>query len=263
MWKRPGAASVALAALAGFLLACGSAKAEGWGAIKGQVIFKGKIPANPVVNVTADKDHCESKGPIHRNELVVNKKNRGVRWVLVWLAPVKDFRTNFTVEPIHPSLKKVPAKVEIDQPTCVFVPRMTGMREGTELVYKNSAPKPHNVSVLGGDLGPTLNQLLPAKTGVLEIKKVKARLMPFSYTCSIHPWMKGWIGVFKHPYFAVTDADGNFEIKKAPAGKWRLMVWQEKVGWVVFKNKDNIGKIITVKDDGTTTQKITLEDTND
>jgi len=254
MWLRPGLACAVLA-LAGVLLASSSAGAQGWGTVKGQVTLKkgDPLPDNPAVNVTADKQHCLAKGPIHRNDLVVNKKNRGVRWVLVWLAPVKDFRNVNNVPPIHASLKKGPAKVELDQPVCVFVPRMTAIREGTTLVYKNSAPVPHNVSLQGGAQGPNLNQLLPAKTGELVVKDVKARFMPFSYNCSIHPWMKGWVGVFKHPYFAVTDADGKFEIKNAPAGTWRLMVWQEKVGWVVFKSKDNIGKLITIKDKGTTT----------
>jgi plastocyanin len=259
MWTR-SAAACAVLALVGVLCANGAATAAGWGTVKGQVIFNGKVPANPEVTITADKDHCSSKGPIHRNELVINKKNKGVRWVLVWLAPVKNFRDVSQVPPIHPSLKQVPAKVTIDQPVCRFIPRMTAMREGTTLVYTNTAPVSHNVSIQGGELGPNLNQLLIPKKGELVCKDVKARLMPFSYNCSIHAWMKGWVAVFKHPYYAVTDENGNFEIKNAPAGKWRLMLWQEKVGWVIFKNKDNIGKIITVKDKGTTTEKIQLKD---
>ena len=47
----------------------------------------------------------------------------------------------------------------------------------------------------------------------------------------IHPWMKGWIRVFDHPYFAVTDENGAFEIKDAPAGNLRLMVWHGSAGW--------------------------------
>ena len=258
MWMRPGAACVVLA-LAGVLFSSGAVPAAGWGTVKGQVVFSGaKVPPNPEVKVTADKAHCESKGPIHRNELVVNSKNKGVRWVLVWLAPVKDFQEG-TVEPIHPSLKKVAAEVEVDQPTCVFVPRMTALREGTTLVFKNTAPVPHNVSVAGGALGPNVNQLLVARKGQLVLKDIKGRFLPFSYSCSIHPWMKGWIGVFKHPYYAVTDADGKFEIKDVPAGKWRLILWQEKIGWVIFKNKNDIGKIITVKDKATTTVPVKNE----
>jgi hypothetical protein len=43
--------------------------------------------------------------------------------------------------------------------------------------------------------------------------------------CNIHPWMSARVGVFNHPYFAVTDEDGNFDLPLAPAGKFRLVVW--------------------------------------
>ena len=49
-------------------------------------------------------------------------------------------------------------------------------------------------------------------------------------SCSIHGSMKSWMRVFNHPYFAVTDANGNFEIKNAPAGKLNLVSWQESTG---------------------------------
>ena len=55
---------------------------------------------------------------------------------------------------------------------------------------------------------------------------------PVVIECNIHPWMKGWVRVFDHPYFAVTDADGKFEIKNAPAGKYNIVMWQEGQGWV-------------------------------
>jgi hypothetical protein len=232
-----------------------------WGTIEGRVVFAGtSIPANPAVRVAKDKEHCLSKGPIKRNELVVNPKNRGVRWVLVWLAPVKDFRDLTKLPPIPHSLKNVSSKkVEIDQSVCQFVPRTLGIREGTTLVFKNSAPVAHNVNVQGGVTGPNFNVLLP-RTGVWEVKDVKARLLPLCFSCSIHHWMRGWVGVFKHPYFAVTDQDGKFEIKAAPVGRWRLMVWQEKVGWVIYRGKNDIGRIITVKGNRTTIETVPLKD---
>jgi hypothetical protein len=43
--------------------------------------------------------------------------------------------------------------------------------------------------------------------------------------------MVGWLRIFDHPYFAVTDEDGKFEIKLAPAGNYSLMSWHEAVGY--------------------------------
>jgi hypothetical protein len=59
--------------------------------------------------------------------------------------------------------------------------------------------------------------------------------------------------VLKNPYFAVSDKDGKFEIKNAPAGTYRLVAWQEGMGWVVGDTKPNkMGKKITIKADGVT-----------
>jgi hypothetical protein len=252
--SKPGAALVALALVPTLFLA-GSARSAGqeWGTVKGQIVFNGaKVPDNPKANVNQDKMHCLSKGDILKNELVVNKKNKGVRWTLVWLTGVDDPRGTRTI-PTHPALAKVNGPVEIDQPCCIFEPRVLGMREGQTLIVKNSSPIAHNTNMNGGDKGPNINPLIPAG-GQVKVEKVKARVLPLSYSCSIHGWMKGWIGVFKHPYFAVTDADGAFTIKNAPAGKYRLMAWQEAVGWVIINPKDpkDRGKVIEIKAGGTT-----------
>ena len=50
---------------------------------------------------------------------------------------------------------------------------------------------------------------------------------PIQYKCTIHGWMTGYVRIFDHPYYAVTDADGKFEIKNAPAGKYRIVYWHE------------------------------------
>ncbi|MFO0876810.1 MAG: hypothetical protein U0840_05505 [Gemmataceae bacterium] len=245
--------ALGLVALGVTLLGPAAARAQSWGTVKGTVVFDGEAPAAEKANVDKDQAHCLENGPILTNDLVVNKKNKGVRWVLVWLTDPKDARNAKFVPPIHPSLKEFKKTIEIDQPCCVFEPRIIGVRVGQTLVVKNSAPIPHNFKIdsIGG--GPVQNPLIPAK-GKAEVEGFVPKLLPTMYTCSIHAWMKGWIGTFPHPYFAITNEDGEFEIKNAPAGKFRLMVWQEKAGWVIIdsKNPTNRGKIIEIKADGVT-----------
>jgi hypothetical protein len=48
--------------------------------------------------------------------------------------------------------------------------------------------------------------------------------------CNVHPWMRAYIGVVSHPFFAVTGEDGTYTIKGLPAGTYTLEVWQEKYG---------------------------------
>ena len=61
--------------------------------------------------------------------------------------------------------------------------------------------------------------------------QLHADRLPIAVECAIHAWMRGWIRVFDHPYYAVTDENGAFEIKNAPAGNYRLMVWHGSAGW--------------------------------
>src|SRR5207248_1886685 len=67
--------------------------------------------------------------------------------------------------------------------------------------------------------------------GQLQATLVAER-RPMALACDIHPWMKGYMMVFNHPFFAVTKEDGLFEITGVPAGAQNLVVWQEKVGYV-------------------------------
>lgn len=48
--------------------------------------------------------------------------------------------------------------------------------------------------------------------------------------CNVHPWMKSYAAVFKHPFFAITGKDGSFELNGLPPGTYTLKVWHEKLG---------------------------------
>jgi hypothetical protein len=53
-------------------------------------------------------------------------------------------------------------------------------------------------------------------------------MVPFK--CDVHGWMNAYVGVLDHPYFAVSDASGKFEIPKLPAGTYTIEAWHEKLG---------------------------------
>jgi hypothetical protein len=230
---RPGWLSAVLLAI---LFVCSPAFAtEGWGTIKGRVVYSGK--ARPAGARPA--------------QFVLNPKNQGVRWVIVWLAPLKDFKDPRAGHiPIHPSRQKAAQRVKIDLGA---QPRVTALREGTEVVFENTLPGPGPLLVNGGPLGPNVEEVIAAGAERV-VKDIPARFLPFTYAART----KGWLAVYKHPYFAVTDADGNFEIKNAPAGKWRLIAWHEYGGWVVRKSGKDIGVIVEIKAGATTTQKFTI-----
>ncbi len=223
----------AAAALAG--LTAASASAADWATVKGQVVFpKDKtIPKREALNVTQDKDHCLKDGDILDQSVIVNPKNNGVKNVVVWLRPDdKDPKAKFAADQIHPDdAKRKAAEVSIDQPCCMFVNRITIARPGDTLLVKNSAPVPHNFfwsSANNGEYNvtvPKLEKWVMGDGG--EARKIVAESPPIQYKCTIHGWMTGYVRVFEHPYHAVTDENGNFEIKNAPVGKFRLVMWHE------------------------------------
>jgi hypothetical protein len=238
-----------------------AAEDASWGTLKGQAIFVGDPPAKGPVKVDKDVAHCLSKGPIPNEEWVVNSKNKGVRWTFVWLA-AEDDPVNKGKLPIHPDLKasKTPT-VEMDQPCCRFEPHVLAMRDDQQLIFKNSAPIPHNVNYAGDPLkNPGDNKLLPA--GGQLVISLKAQPRPVSVACNIHSWMKAYVRVYDHPYFAVTDENGNFEIKNAPAGKWRLIAWHETGGWLLGKRltKENFIPV-EIKPNATTEVKVDVKPT--
>src|SRR5215469_9889729 len=117
--------------------------------------------------------------------------------------------------------------VTVDQRKMAFIPHVVAVQQGTTVEFLNSDPVGHNVywpSVSG-------NKKLAHNLGTWPQGQKK----PFQFNdvgvasllCNVHPEMSGYVVVTPTPYFAVTDKDGNFEIKNIPAGKYRLKTWSE------------------------------------
>lgn len=223
---------------------------ESWGTLKGKVVFAGdRLPKRPALTVDRDKAHCLSRGPIPDESLVVNPKDKGVKWVVVWLAKEVNGKADHAAAlPIHESLKEINAEpIVMDQPFGKFEPHVVALRAGQTFVGKNSAPITGNMKLTGRNR-QDVNHLLNARSK-MELADWKPYHLPTTVNSQIHRWMKGYIYVFSHPYFAVTDENGSVELKNAPVGKYRLVVWQEEVGWVLG-GRD--GRQVTIKGGQTT-----------
>jgi hypothetical protein len=200
-----------------------------WATIKGQVVYPTDkpIPKRQPLAVDVDKPACLAKGPILDESVIVNPKNRGIKNVVVYLRPEKINATQFAKEQIHPDdLKRKPAEITITQPCCMFVDRITVARVGDTIVVKNPANIVHNffwVSDKNGQHNPNV----PSMNSWKMPAPLVAESTPIPYKCTVHPWMSGFVRIFEHPYYAVTDDDGKFEIKNAPVGKFRIVYWHE------------------------------------
>jgi hypothetical protein len=207
-----------------------SADAADWSTVKGQILFPADktIPKREALNITQDKDHCLAKGDILDEGVLINPKNRGVKNVVVWLRPDdKDPKSKLTKEQIHPDdAKRKAIDHVITQPCCMFTERVTLARVGDKLVVKNPAPVPHNFFWSSANNGE-YNQNIPKMDEFKMPNALVAEGPPIQYKCTIHPWMTGYVRIFEHPYYAITDEDGKFELKNAPVGKYRLVYWHE------------------------------------
>jgi hypothetical protein len=117
-----------------------------------------------------------------------------------------------------------------------------------KLVIKSSDATNHNVRYSSfAAANAAFNQILAPK-GEIAVSLFADR-RPIKVECDIHSWMKAYIMVFDHPFFAVTGDDGSFEIKGVPAGEQHIVLWQEKVGYV---NPERLkGKLVSVPAGGT------------
>ena len=118
--------------------------------------------------------------------------------------------------------------VEIDQKACVFIPRVAGAQVGQPLKFLNSDPMAHNVHGFAQQAKPW-NISLSVKGTSRSVKIDKPEAM-IEIKCDIHPWMRAYVGVFDHPYFAVSGIDGSFMLKNVPPGEYTVEAWHEHFG---------------------------------
>jgi hypothetical protein len=226
--------------------------AAGFGTLKGRVTFAGDPPA-PTVLVpkgdTSKKDPqvCAAE-TIQSERLVVDPASKGVRYAIVYIPRPT------AVSPEAESAAKAATPV-FDQKNCVFIPHVMAVMKGANVQIKSSDPVGHNVHFQLTNI--TKNESIqPGSAPVPLVPKV-GETRPGSVVCDIHPWMKAWWYVANNPYFAVTDAEGNYEIKGVPAGTQKVVVWQEAVhpAFVTASSGDPVD----IQPDGETTKDFVIQ----
>ena len=171
----------------------------------------GKPPALPPHAVVKDNAVCGTTKP---SEAVIVGPGDALRNVVVSLRLPKP------ASPPPPT-----AGAAIDQVGCAYKPHVQAVTVGTSLTLVNSDRVLHNVH---GSIGPvqTFNFAMPIKDQRLPTKLTRPGLVRLQCDAG-HTWMNAWLYVFEHPYFAVTGADGKFEIKDVPAGHYTVDLWHE------------------------------------
>src|SRR5262245_39551021 len=201
------ALAVCFAACLGGALPASAAAIRGVGRSTGAGGEPRKVP------VTIDQYICGKDKDAE--DLQVNAQ-RGVRNAVVWLNnPPPGTRGEVP-----------PAKVEMDQKGCLFVPRVVLVPAGGTVEFLNSDRLLHNLHSVGKD-NPPFNRTQP-----------RGRAIPITFArpeiirvdCDLHSWMRAWVVVADHAFYALSNEAGEFVLAGVPPGTYTLSIWQEALG---------------------------------
>ncbi len=207
------------------------------GKVSGKVSFEGTAPKRKKLRMDADPVCAGSHDEPVLSEEVVVGEGGGLENVFVY---VKEVQGDFPA-PSEPAV--------LDQKGCHYSPHVVGLQVGQPLQILNSDKTLHNVHGMP-KVNAGFNFAMPkfVKKKDHQFDSVETMV---AVKCDVHPWMSSYIGVLPHPFFAVTGADGTFEIDGLPAGDYTLVAWQESLGSQEAK--------VSVAADGSTTQDFSFK----
>lgn len=216
-----------------------SVEAADWGTLKGRFVFDGPPPERPKLTLNKDVEFCGKYEP-RTEKLVVHREDRGIANIVIWL----DTKPGEKVVE-HPSFEEsASAKIKLANKGCRFDPHVCVLRTGQSLMIENPDEVDHNTAA-GLDRNQPFNELVPNGRSAERPKFSQSEKLPSQVQCSIHPWMIGWLVVKDHPYVAVTDEHGRFELKNLPVGEHTFVAWHELPGFMQEVTRD--GKAETWK----------------
>ena len=189
------------------------------GAITGKVVFEGEAPEAKKLTVSAEqgKGCCKGSDAIDcvddADRSVLVGAGGGIANVVVTVK--MDAKAEALEKP-----------VELDQSGCRFEPHVLVLPIGSSVSYLNSDEVSHNIHTYA-QKNSGLNKTVSSGS---ELSQKFDKEEAIKVTCDIHPWMTSWIFVTDSPKFALTGADGSFEISGMEPGDYKLEIWHESLG---------------------------------
>jgi hypothetical protein len=188
------------------------------GPLSGSVRFEGTPPDRPTIYMTADPA-CDKVSPKGRpSDVLVIDQAGGIANVIVYVKSGLG-------EQAWPAPTDRP---KIDQRGCVYTPHVIGVRVDQEIEISSADPTLHNVNARTSQNAP-FNVALPGADQKIHRSFNKPEVA-VKLKCDIHPWMSAYVGVFDHPFFAVTGADGRYVLPSLPGGQYVIEAWHESLG---------------------------------
>jgi plastocyanin len=189
------------------------------GTIRGTIHFSGQPPAPVPIDMDLDPAcSLAGVGPNMSEQYVVH--NGGLANVYIYVKQGLEGK-KFPV----PSAPAV-----LDQKGCRYVPHVLALMAGQKLEVRNEDSTMHNVHPAPAVDGNDQSNVSQAPKGQPVERTFNAPETMILVKCNQHPWMKSFVNVAANPFFAVSDADGTFEIAGLPPGTYTIAAVHEKSG---------------------------------
>ena len=190
------------------------------GKITGTIAYTGTAPEPKKIDTSADAA-CTSKSPNLTSEDWIVKDGK-LAYTFVY---IKEGTVDGGKKIAEYAWPTPTSAVTLDQNGCHYKPHVLGVMVKQSINITNSDPTTHNIHFTPKN-NPDWNQSQPNGAAPLQHKlNVAEALVPVK--CNQHPWMKSYVGVMKHPFFAVSAEDGKFTISNVPPGKYTVVAWHE------------------------------------
>ncbi len=185
----------------------------------GAILVNGEPPKRIKYDMSADPV-CEGHNRPQALTDDVLTSNQGLLNVVVYVK---------SGGPLNSHRFEVPqSEVNLEFNGCRLSPRVLAIRAGQRLSVVNSDSTVHKIHPRP-KMNPEWYQTLAA--GTPPFVKAFMRSEQFiPVKCDQHPWELAILNVFAHPFFAVSDQFGNYEIRGLPPGTYELVAWHEKLG---------------------------------
>jgi hypothetical protein len=118
----------------------------------------------------------------------------------------------------------------IDQDGCRYHPHVLAVMTSQPVKILNRDSTTHNIHPMPQVKGNREWNQSQAPDADPIVKTFNSQEVMIPIKCNQHPWMKMYLNVMSHPFFAVTGKNGRFEITGLPPGNYTLAVVQEKLG---------------------------------
>jgi plastocyanin len=154
------------------------------------------------------------------------------------LAPISELRNVVVYLKDAPARQLAPTRVEIHQRDESFIPRVVAVPVGSTVDFPNDDPIYHNVFSLSSAKNFNLGRFPQGKSKSVTFDK-PGLIRVF---CDIHSHMSATVLVFNHPWFAIPDETGRFQLPEVPSGDREITAWHERLGDTTLRVRVDSGR---------------------